>query len=301
MQSQDCFLKEPRVCPPKNHVTQANSGRAGAMEKRLHKILKMQGARTSDTRIKEFAARLAECESRGRRRRRLLQLAHRLPKTDILFWISGNRRNMGVDEVLWRGFLAGHFGRGSSDNPDKAESATKILCAFGRRPYWTWVRVSLAAHSLKSWLGENREALKSLRFGNHRKYESHKPVILYRVIRSFIQWVNDNGGSPGSAFQPRANGGPGVHFDHLYHSLKGIFRFGRTGAFDLLCMLGDMGILPVRTDSCHLVGSTGPLRGARKLWGMRPPRELNRLADSTAKTLKIPFEIFEDALCMWQK
>jgi len=107
---------------------------------------------------------------------------------------------MGVDEILWRGFLAGHFGRGSTDNPDKAASATKILCAFGRRPYWTWVRVSSGPNSLKSWLRENREELKSLHFGNHRKYESHKPVILYRVIRSFIEWVNDNGGTPGSAF-----------------------------------------------------------------------------------------------------
>jgi alpha-glutamyl/putrescinyl thymine pyrophosphorylase-like protein len=208
---------------------------------------------------------------------------------------------MEVDEALWRSFLAAHFGRGSLDPSEKAQSAGEFLCAFGTSPYWTWMRVSSDIHSFRSWLIKNSERLKALSFGNHRKYEAKKPMILYRVIVSFLDWVKDNWDTPESAFQRNSHGGPEAKFDALYHSLKSVFRFGRTGAFDLLCLLGNMGILPVRAGSCYLPGSTGPLKGARKLWGRRPPKELGRLADLTAQTLRIPFEVFEDALCMWQK
>jgi len=90
-------------------------------------------------------------------------------------------------------------------------------------------------------------------------------------------------------------------FDRLYSSLRHVFRLGRTGVFDLLCLLGNTGILTVRPGSCYLRGSIGPLRGARKLWGQRAPAELSELADATAKGVEIPSGIFEDALCMWQK
>lgn len=103
---------------------------------------------------------------------------------------------MEADEALWRGFLAGHFGRGSADDLEKAQSAGRFLCAFGTRPYWTWTRVSSTAHSLRTWLIENRHSLKSLGFGNHRKYEAHKPLTLHKVISSFLDWVKENGGTP---------------------------------------------------------------------------------------------------------
>ncbi len=49
------------------------------------------------------------------------------------------------------------------------------------------------------------------------------------------------------------------------------------------------------------MGSTGPLKGAIKLWGKRPPSELSRLADAAAKALEIRYDVLEDALCVWQK
>lgn len=294
------LLKEDG-CQPNKSTYGIAPQRAKGLENHLHEILEAQRARTSPSRIRKFASQISECESRSKRQKRLLQVTQRLPKSDILYWVSEAYRSMEVDEALWRGFLAGHFGRSSTDNPKKAESATKIFCAFGSRPYWTWVRVSCAPHSLRSWLSENRKNLKSLGFGNHRKYESHKPLILYRVILSFRNWVNANGGTPVSAFRTNIHRSPEENFDVAYRSLRRVYRFGRTGAFDLLCLLGNMGILRVRPGSCYLSGSTGPLRGARKLWGRRPPQELSQLADSAARALKIPFDIFEDALCVWQK
>ena len=203
--------------------------------------------------------------------------------------------------MLWRGFLAGHFGRASADSPDAKQSAAKLLCAFEGHPFWNWARVSSNQESLRNWLCDHRDRIKTLRYGNHRKFESHKPLILYEVISSFLRWVMENGGSPQSALRINTSATPEANFDAMYHSLKGIRRFGRTGAFDLLCLLGNMSILAVQPGSCHLRGSTGPLKGARKLWGPRRPSELSRLADATAKALEIPYDVFEDALCMWQK
>ena len=296
-----CIPQKLEGCPPTNDRTDVESERVNALVKRLQKILKAQGARSSRAQIREFARNVAECETRSKRQKRFMEIAYRLPTTDILFWISEAHRNMALDEALWRGFLAAHFGRSSTVNSEKAQSTTKILCAFGRRPYWTWARVSSDDQALRTWLVGNRDALKSLAFGNHRKYEAHNPLTLHKVISSFIDWVKDNGGTPVSAFRTSSSRSPEANFDVLYHSVKRVFRFDRTGSFDLLSLLGNMGILPVRPGSCYLPSSTGPLKGARKLWGRRRPKQLNRLADSTAQALKIPFDVFEDALCMWQK
>jgi len=95
--------------------------------------------------------------------------------------------------------------------------------------------------------------------------------------------------------------GIGDEDELLWHAIT-FWRMRRTGTFDLLCLLGDIGTLNVRAGSCYLVGSTGPLKGAREIWGKRlPPSELSRLADETACKVGIPYDIFENALCMWGK
>ncbi len=292
---------QDRVCGRHNHRRCLNQTRAKELEQGLRQFLKGSRAPVASANIKEFANAISECEERSRRLRKFLELAHRLPKTDILFWLAKAQHSMEFDETLWRAFLAGHFGRTSTDSPETVPSAAKILCGFGGEPHWTWKRVSSELISLRPWLMENRKNLKSLRFGNHRKYESHKPLILHAVIASFCSWVVDNGGTPSRAFGTSMDGNHEASFDRLYSSLRHVFRLGRTGVFDLLCLLGNTGILTVRPGSCYLRGSTGPLRGARKLWGQRAPAELSELADATAKGVEIPSGIFEDALCMWQK
>ena len=79
-------------------------------------------------------------------------------------------------------------------------------------------------------------------------------------------------------------------------------RFGRTAAFDLLLFLGQMGVVDVAPEACHLAGATGPLQGARRLWGAaRPTQELEQLAAELARYLEVSPDIIEDALCNWNK
>ena len=67
-------------------------------------------------------------------------------------------------------------------------------------------------------------------------------------------------------------------------------------------MLNDLKLIEVTPSSCHLVGATGPLEGARRLWGPeKRPSELQRIADVLAVSLDVSPEVMEDTLCNWQK
>jgi Alpha-glutamyl/putrescinyl thymine pyrophosphorylase clade 3 len=289
-------------CQSRLSSSQSDPVRVGKISSQLRRVLGAQGARIRAVLVIEFAASLDLATKRAEQKRRLLRASAKLSRSDILTLIGDAQQTGDEDEVLWRCFLAGHFGRTSTNSRRETDSAARLLCAFGDKPYWTWERVATRQVALREWLQAHKVELRSLRYGNHRKYESKRPKDLYRVFESFSEWIEEHGGSPAKAFRIDREASPETRFDTLYRSLKkGVHRFGRTGAFDLLCLLHDLGVLQLRAGSCYLSGSTGPLAGARKLWGKRRPSPLSQLADRAAIALGIPFDVFEDALCTWQK
>lgn len=205
------------------------------------------------------------------------------------------------DEAVWRGFLAAHFGRSSASKTvnGQAESAAWFLCAFGSKPHWTWNRVTRAPEALRSWLNSHKEKLRTLSYGNHRKFESKKAEDILRVIDSFICLAANYGG-PAGLLSTDTGLSPTKHFDVLYQRLKPLYRFGRTGRFDFLVFLADLKLVDVEPESCYLRGATGPLRGARRLWGKRIS-ELEQLATGLAAKLRVSPVAMEDTLCNWQK
>ena len=55
-------------------------------------------------------------------------------------------------------------------------------------------------------------------------------------------------------------------------------RFGRTARFDYLTMLAKLGLANIAPGSPYLIGATGPLKGARLLFGFSgPPSRLDTL------------------------
>jgi hypothetical protein len=66
-----------------------------------------------------------------------------------------------------------------------------------------------------------------------------------------------------------------------------------------------MKLLNIQPDSCYLMGSTGPLAGARKLCGVSADkfsdRELGEIIDNLARYLSVSYSVMEDTLCVWQK
>lgn len=218
---------------------------------------------------------------------------------DIIGLIQVPRDAGDLDEAIWRSFLAAHFGRASAEG-EKVGSASDFLCAFGAEPFWTWQRVRDNPAALHRWLSGHKADLQTLAYGNHRKYESKQAGDIWDVIESFLVLAKEYGGPAGLVTTDPALDA-GEQFDSLYRRLNPLVRFGRTGWFDLLGLLIDLKLISAEPASCYLRGATGPLKGARRLWGKRTIGELDYLAADLAVRLGISPMALEDALCNWQK
>ena len=100
-----------------------------------------------------------------------------------------------------------------------------------------------------------------------------------------------------------AGGDRRVGFDRLYRSMAAsVLRFGRLARFDYLTMLAKLGLAPIEAGSPYLQGSTGPLRGARLLFGgNHDAAELDDWLVELDRDLQVGMQVLEDALCNWQK
>jgi hypothetical protein len=276
-----------------------------SLRERLRSALRASGSTVDGVELERLAA-LMEHSQRRRDALHRLWSKERLAsaKEDILRLILEARDAGNRDEALWRAFVAAHVGResASKEADGQIESGHRLICAFGSQPRWTWVQLSRDPQSLRHWLTEHRDDLRRLSFGNHRKFEAKKPELFWKVIESLISLVADRGGSPSALFDTDPSLTPQQRFALLYKRLQPLRRFGRTGRFDFLMLLGDMKLLKVEPDSCYIAGSTGPKNGAKRLWGRsKKPRELGRLADELAAKLRLSPLIVEAALCNWQK
>lgn len=94
-------------------------------------------------------------------------------------------------------------------------------------------------------------------------------------------------------------------FDDLYRKLASVMSFGRTARFDYLTMIGKLGIAAVAPRRPYLVGATGPLRGARLMFGGavvgQRALELEPKVIALGAALGVGMQEMEDALCNWQK
>ena len=153
--------------------------------------------------------------------------------------------------------------------------------------------------ALHDWLIECGDDLATLAFGNHRKYESQKPERIWPVIESFVSLANEYGSPMGLIRVDEAE--TADEFDVLYRRLRPLKQFGRTGRFDFLILLLDFDLISAEPRFCYLRGATGPLKGAKKLWGERLPKELDEMAAELSEWLDVSPIVMEDALCNWQK
>jgi hypothetical protein len=91
-------------------------------------------------------------------------------------------------------------------------------------------------------------------------------------------------------------------FAFLYDDLNRVAKLGRLGKFDFLCNLSNLGIAPIVPDKAYIVGSTGPLAGARLLFGDdKSSNYLESACLALDEALDVNPQAVEDALCNWQK
>lgn len=225
-------------------------------------------------------------------------------KAAVLHIRDGSR-----EEAFWLVFLSIHFGKHAGGG---WRYLREVYGRLGDRWRWDWAQTSADPSGFRDWLDRHQAAVRRTGvpggFGNHRKYESldgHSASGTGAVVESYITWVIPTMGHEGlvRSVTLEAGGDRRVGFDRLYRSMAAsVLRFGRLARFDYLTMLAKLGLAPIEAGSPYLQGSTGPLRGARLLFGgNHDAAELDDWLVELDRDLQVGMQVLEDALCNWQK
>jgi hypothetical protein len=211
------------------------------------------------------------------------------------------------DDAYWLVFLATHFSKHKADGWNLTED---FYGRFGQGGVWDWSAATQDPQAIAVWLEgiypQVTSAGRSRRFGNHRKFETLKPGPkgTGHAIATYIEWIIGYGSH--QALINHAHGCVGQNpkdvFAYLYKDLDNVAKFGRLGKFDLLCNLSNLLIAPILPDIAYIAGSSGPLAGAKLLFGNRKAvKKLETICAELAEHLDVSPQVIEDALCNWQK
>jgi hypothetical protein len=223
------------------------------------------------------------------------------------------RRHGDLDEAGWLVFLFTHFGKNLKSG---YQLIRDVYGRLGAANPWNWNAVANDVWHFRHWLGRNQAALKTdvhahRGFGNHRKYQSldaWKRDGTGAAVESYVLWVRNAGGHEAlfnSALEA-ANGDGKNAFKRLYKDMRAVRSFGRTAKFDYLSMIGKTGVAAIEPDSVYFQSATGPVDGARLLFGGRtdapiPVSQVEQYSDALADALGLGKQVIEDSLCNWQK
>jgi hypothetical protein len=219
------------------------------------------------------------------------------------------------DEACWFVFLFAHFGKNLST---EYRLTRDIYGRLGQGGVWDWATISPNPELFRRWLTANLPTMQNdgvkRNFGNHRKYESLKTNTLGTrgtapAFVSYVNWVMPHR-SHNALFEHAAaevGHDPRRTFDWLYRSMECVATFGRTGRFDYLTMLAKLQLADIEPGSTYMTGATGPLAGAKLLFGSdadtAAPQVIDRWLNELEAALQLPMgmQVLEDALCNWQK
>ena len=240
----------------------------------------------------------------------------RLDPSDVLFdplraAVLHNRAG-NLDEAFWLIFLFVHFGRHPRGNWRYLRDVYGRLAEGGR---WDWLNTRANPEGFRAWLAANQIRIQQSAqpggFGNHRKYQSldaYSSTGTGAAVATYVDWV----APPRShrdllrAALSTARGDAGGAFHILYQSMAAVASFGRLARFEYVAMIGTVGLAPIAPPSAYLSHSSGPLQGARRLFGGSPTcplsaAVLNTYLQELNEVLRVGFQVLEDALCNWNK
>lgn len=218
----------------------------------------------------------------------------------IFHFKSGN-----LDEAFWVTFLSIHFGKHGRHEWRRLRD---IYSGLGQAT-WTWARYSADPQSFNDWLSANGQKIGGA-FGNHRKYSSIRTDSEQgtdKVFQGYLDWVGPTRSHQRLVARLVQAGGNNPHaiFDQFYRDMD-VKQFGRLGKFDFLALVGRLDLAPITPGSAYLKGATGPLAGARLLFGGDRDANLsiNNLDSWLIELdadLAIGMQPMEDSICNWQK
>jgi hypothetical protein len=223
------------------------------------------------------------------------------PERAAVFHMRSGR----TDEAFWLVFLITHFGKHLTHGWRRLR---EVYSSLGGQT-WTWARVSADPAAFRAWLLAHQDQIGG-GFGSHRKRESVRADLAggtAAVVESYVAWVGPSHSHATMMAKLTQAGGnsPESVFDHCYHSMN-VVRFGRLGRFDYLCLLGRLGFANISPGRAYLKGATGPLSGARLLFGGAVNAAIGwaSLEDWILEldaVLGVGMQVMEDSLCNWQK
>ncbi|SRR6266496_377360 len=238
------------------------------------------------------------------------------PSSDLFDPIKAailHQRRGYTDEAFWLTFLSVHFGKHKRTG---WRLVRDVYGSLGANTRWDWARTSRNPQAFRQWLAKNETVLRGddgveRHFGSHRKYQSldaASPSGTGAAIESYVKWI----GPPRThemfigECQKEIGTNPRELFDYLYRSMRQVVSFGRMAKFDYLTMIGKLELAHIEPGSTYLEGATGPLAGARLLFGGSTTARLSREdLDSRSvelgDALGVGMQVVEDALCNWQK
>lgn len=212
-----------------------------------------------------------------------------------------------TDDAYWLVYLATHFGKHKADGWNLTED---FYGRFRQGGVWDWATASQNPQAIAHWLAGMYPHVtsggRSRRFGNHRKFETLKPGPkgTGHAAATYIEWILAHGSHQAliSHVQGRVGQNPKDVFAYLYKDLDKVAKLGRLGKFDLLCNLSNLLIAPILPDIAYIAGSTGPVAGAKLLFGNgHTLKQLETACAELAEHLDVSPQVVEDALCNWQK
>ena len=209
-----------------------------------------------------------------------------------------------IDEAFWLIFLSIHFGRNKTT---KWNLVRDVYSGLGNNIQWDWQSVSQNPAGFRVWLNNNELNLKARgKVGNHRKYQSlgaYNNSGTGAAVESYVNWIG-----PLRSHQSLINqigNNPKLGFKQLYRSMNNVMSFGRMAKFDYLTMVGKFGLINIEPDSTYMQGATGPVTGAKLLFGQQTASRatLDNLLINLEGHLGLYFgmQVLEDAVCNWQK
>lgn len=185
---------------------------------------------------------------------------------------------------------------------------------------WAGIRAALEA----SWPAEGVEAervrtegpripeLEGIALGPRT---SHDPARGGETLRAYVQWVERGGSAqrPGAgierdsqvaAFIGDPSWSPGRRFERVFERLA-LPGFSRAGRYELLLLLGHLGLYEMRADALHLGGARGlaaddpATLAAKRVFGIADPLLLERRGAALAQASAAPLEALDLALANW--
>jgi hypothetical protein len=298
------------VRPRDNKLASDLSAGIEIYERDIRPLPGIDDAATREVLIEQFLASIHRVEYVKRLGSRDISPRRADPHDDLFDPLKAavlNLRNGNRDEAFWLVFLSVHFGKHGRSG---WRYLRDVYGQLGGQRRWDWQNTSTAPAEFRAWLSAHQAELRRPGggFGNHRKYESldgHSTAGTGAVVESYVEWV---AAAPSHAALVEdavvaARGDARLAFDHLYSALAAsVHRFGRLARFDYVAMLGKLGLAPIEPGSAYLRDATGPLRGARALFGRHhTAATLDRWLVEIDVELRVGMQVLEDALCNWQK